>query len=42
MFGYNSGDSLLMVLKSGSFGSKEFLKKAVDNLKELEKRLCKA
>ncbi|SKA85402.1 Uncharacterized conserved protein YgbK, DUF1537 family [Clostridium sp. USBA 49] len=41
MFGYNSMGRLLMVLKSGSFGTKEFLKKAIDNLKCLEERLCK-
>ncbi|MCM0649656.1 hypothetical protein NBE98_14910 [Clostridium swellfunianum] len=41
MFGYNSNERLLMVLKSGSFGTKEFLKKAIDNLKFLEERLCR-
>jgi uncharacterized protein YgbK (DUF1537 family) len=41
MYGYSDKEEYLMVLKSGSFGSEEFLHKAVESLKRLqEAKLC--
>ncbi|NQT57878.1 MAG: four-carbon acid sugar kinase family protein [Bacteroidetes bacterium] len=37
MFGYAEDEELLLVLKSGSFGNKEFLQKAADSLRAIEK-----
>lgn len=36
MYGYSEEEEYLMVLKSGSFGSEEFLYKAVESLKNLQ------